>query len=65
MEGKVIYARLRGEKLARSSARESWVMYCIVSSLAVEWVEAHKHKRENFLFLCDGFGDFARAGFLL
>ena len=51
MEGKVI------------RVSESWVMYCIVSSLHVEWVRARKHKRENFLFLCDAPGDFALGCF--
>jgi hypothetical protein len=48
--------------LARASwAEANWVMYCIVSSSSNR--RGCKHKRENFLFLCDALGDFALGCF--
>ena len=43
------------------AARANWVMYCIVP--LPERSGGGAHKRESFLWLCDGFGDFARARF--
>ena len=63
MEGKVI-CEIGGREVIACSSRVNHGL-CIASCLHSQssGVKAHKHKRENFLFLCDALGDFALGCF--
>ena len=64
MEGKVI--RASEGRCAMDGLERAWIMGYVLHRVFLlrRVAKTRKHKRENFLFLCDAVGDFALRCFV-